>query len=151
MPVVKTNKENAMELAAHGEYSIEQKGNILFVDAHGPFNDVTAQLYAKEMYKVCSSFQGECWASLVTYYGNALYTPEAESTLIDLTKYRAQHGMIANASIILDNNCGDIQQMQLRRIYQSANMTFHVFCDINSAKKWLTEFMSNPNQIKKAQ
>jgi len=151
MPVVTTNKENAMELAAHGEYKIEQKGNILFVDAHGPFNDVTAQLYAKEMYKVCSSFQGECWASLVTYYGNALYTPEAESTLIDLTKYRAQHGMIANASIILDSNCGDIQQMQLRRIYQSANMTFHVFCDINSAKKWLTEFMSKPNQIKKAQ
>ena len=151
MPVVTTNKENAMELAAQGEYSIEQKGNILFVDAHGPFNDVTAQLYAKEMYKVCSSFQGECWASLVTYYGNALYTPEAESTLIDLTKYRAQHGMIANASIILDSNCGDIQQMQLRRIYQSANMTFHVFCDINSAKKWLTEFMSNPNHIKKAQ
>ena len=151
MPVVKTNKENAMELAAHGEYSIEKKGNILFVDAHGPFNDVTAQLYAKEMYKVCSSFQGECWASLVTYYGNALYNPEAERTLIDLTKYRAQHGMIANASIILDSNCGDIQQMQLRRIYQSANMTFHVFCDINSAKKWLTEFMSNPNHIKKAQ
>jgi hypothetical protein len=151
MPVVTTNKENAMELAAHGEYSIEQKGNILFVDAHGPFNDVTAQLYAKDMYKVCSSFKGECWASLVTYYGNALYTPEAESTLIALTKYRAQHGMIANASIILDSNCGDIQHMQLRRIYQSANMTFHVFCDINSAEKWLVEFMNTHSQTKKAQ
>ena len=140
-----------MELAAQGEYSIEQKGNILFVDAHGPFNDVMAQLYAKDMYEVCSTFKGEWWASLVTYYGNALYTPEAESTLIALTKYRAQHGMIANASIILDSNCGDIQQMQLRRIYQGANMTFHVFCDINSAEKWLVDFMSRQIQTKKAQ
>ena len=140
-----------MELAAHGQYTIEQKGNILFVDAHGPFNEVTAQQFAQEMYQICQQFKGECWASLVTYYGNALYTPEAEHALISLTKYRAQHGMIANASIILDSNCGDIQQMQLRRIYQSANMTFHVFSDVNSAEKWLVEFMNEANQNQQAQ
>jgi len=140
-----------MELAAHGEFTIEQKGNILFVDARGPFNDISAQLFAKEMYQTCKLFKGECWASLVTYYGNSIFTPEAESTLISLTKHRAKYGMIANASIILESNCGDIQQMQLRRIYQNANMTSHVFSDINSAEKWLVEYMKESTQTKKAQ
>jgi hypothetical protein len=140
-----------MDLAAHGEYTIEKKGNILFVDAHGPFNDITAQLFAQDMYQTCKFFNGECWASLATYHGNSIYTPEAESTLISITKYRAQFGMIANASIILDSNCSDLQQMQLRRIYQSANMTFHVFSDANSAEKWLVEFMNNSTETKKAQ
>ena len=49
MPVVKTNKENAMELAAHGTYSLKKTKNILYVDAHGPFNEVTTQQYAKEI------------------------------------------------------------------------------------------------------
>lgn len=130
-----------MALAAQGEYTIEKKGNILFIDAHGPFNDITAKLFAKEMYQTCKLFNGEYWASLVTYYGNSIYTPEAEETLIKLTKYREEYGMIANASVILDSNCGDLQQMQLRRIYQSAHLTFHVFSDVNSAEKWLVEFM----------
>jgi len=143
--------ELEMDLATHGEYTIEKKGNILFIDARGPFNDITAQLFSQEMYQTCKLFNGECWASLVTYYGNSIYTPEAESTLIALTKYRAKYGMIANASIILDSNCGDLQQMQLRRIYQTSNMTFHVFCDVNSAEKWLVEFMKDSVQTKKAQ
>jgi hypothetical protein len=140
-----------MDLAAHGEYTIEKKDNILFIDAHGPFNDITAQLFAQDMYKTCKLFHGEYWASLVTYYGNSIYTPEAESTLIELTKYRAKYGMIANASIILDSNCGDLQHMQLHRIYQTANMAFHVFSDVNSAEKWLVEFMKDSTQSKKAQ
>lgn len=145
------NKEVEMDLAAHGKYTIEKKGNILFIDARGPFNDITAQAFAKDMYQTCKLFNGEYWASLVTYYGNSIYTPEAESMLIALTKHRTKYGMIANASIILDSNCGDLQQMQLHRIYQAANMTFHVFSDINSAEKWLVEFMKDANKTQKAQ
>lgn len=140
-----------MDLAAHGEYTIEKKGNILFIDAHGPFNEITAQLFAQEMYQTCKLFNGERWASLVTYYGNSIYTPEAEKTLIALTKYRAKYGMVANASILLNSNCGDLQQMQLRKIYQSAKMTFHVFSDVNNAEKWLVEFMKEFTQTEKTQ
>ena len=140
-----------MELAAHGKYTIEQKGNILFIDAHGPFNEIIAKQFTEDMYQICQQFNGEYWASLATYYGNALFTPEAEHALVSLTKYRAQRGMIANASIILESNCADIQQMQLRRIYQNANMTFHVFSDVSCAEKWLIEFMNDTKKTQKAQ
>lgn len=130
-----------MQLAAHGKYTIKHHGNILVVDAHGPFNDVTAADYVQEMYDACDKFSGKTWGLLVTFYGNSVFTPEAESALVDVTKYRMERGMIANASVILESSSADIQQMQLRRIYQACNLTFHVFSDIHSARNWLEDFV----------
>ena len=132
-----------MKLAAHGSYKIEPQGNILVVDAHGPFNEITAAAYVKEMHQKCDEFSGKNWGLLVTFYGNSIFTPDAEQALIDITKYRMQRGMIANASVIMNSNSADIQQMQLRRVYQTCNLTFHVFSDVNSARNWLSEFIED--------
>ncbi|WP_286234527.1 hypothetical protein [Thalassotalea sediminis] len=130
-----------MNLAAHGDYHIEKEGNILVVDAHGPFNEITAHAYVEDMQKACEQYQGKPWGLLVTFYGNSIFTPEAEKALVDVTRYRMQRGMIANASVIVESNSADIQQMQLRRVYQACNLKFHVFADIVSAKNWLVEFV----------
>ena len=136
-----------MKLATHGSYKIEPHGNILVVDAHGPFNEVTAAAYVQEMYQACDQFADKTWGLLVTFYGNSIFTPEAEQALIDITKYRMKRGMIANASVIIESNSADIQQMQLRRIYQSCNLTFHVFSDIESARNWLSEFIESKSAV----
>ncbi|MCJ8318010.1 MAG: hypothetical protein MJK12_00145 [Colwellia sp.] len=132
-----------MNFSSHGSYSIETQGNILLVDARGPFNDVTLAQYQLDMKEVCQQMHGQSWASLVTYYGSSIFTPEAEKSLIEITKYRIKHGMVANASVILNSSHADLQQMQLRRVYQSAELTFHVFSDIDSAKDWLTEYLAD--------
>ena len=136
-----------MQLAAHGSYKIEHQGNILLVDAHGPFNDVTAQAYVKEMYQACDTFAGKNWGILVTFYGNSVFTPDAEQTLIEITRYRMKKGMIANASVILNSNSADIQQMQLRRIYQTCKLPFHVFSDIHCAKNWLCGYIEQHSKL----
>lgn len=140
------NRDHPMQLSAHGKYKIERQGNILVVDAHGPFNEVTAAAYVEEMYQACNLFAGKPWGLLVTFYGNSVFTPEAEKALIDVTKYRMKHGMIANASVILESSSADIQQMQLRRVYQACNLTFHVFADLNSAKNWLCDFVNEKSK-----
>lgn len=132
-----------MDLAAHGSYTIEQQDNILLVDARGPFNDVILAQYKIDMEKVCQKMAGQAWASLVTYYGNSVFTPDAEKSLIDITKYRVKHGMVANASVIINSHHADLQQMQLRRVYQASDIIFHVFSDVDSAKEWLSEFLTN--------
>ena len=132
-----------MNLSAHGSYSIEQQGNILLVDAKGPFNEVTLAQYHLDMKEVCQQMQGQPWASLVTYYGNSIFTPEAEACLIDVTKYRVKHGMLVNASVIINSNHADLQQMQLTRVYQSAGVLFHVFSDVERAKDWLVDFLDD--------
>lgn len=130
-----------MQLADHGKYTITPQGNILVVDAHGPFNEVTAAKYVQDMYDACEEFSGETWGLLVTFYGNSVFTPEAEQALVEVTRYRMKSGMIANASVILQSSSADLQQMQLRRIYQSCNLTSHVFSDIYSARNWLESFV----------
>lgn len=131
-----------MDFSSHGSYTIETQGNILFVDARGPFNEVTLTNYQLAMKEVCRLMNGHPWASLVTYHGNGIFTPEAEASLIEITKYRVKHGMVANASVIINCSHADLQQMQLRRVYQSASLPFHVFSDIDSAKVWLNEFLA---------
>jgi hypothetical protein len=131
-----------MQLAEHGTYTIKPQGNILVVDAHGPFNEATAADYVQDMYDACEKFSGETWGLLVTFYGNSVFTPEAEQALVEVTRYRMKRGMIGNASVILESSSADLQQMQLRRIYQSCNLTFHVFSDIYSARKWLDSFVA---------
>lgn len=135
-----------MKLASHGSYRIVKENNILVVDARGPFNEETANNYVNEMYQACEAFDGKPWGLLVTFYGTSVFSPDAEKALIDVTKYRMKHGMIANASVIIDSNSADIQQMQLRRVYQTCNLTFHVFSDIVSAKRWLVDFVNEKSQ-----
>jgi hypothetical protein len=136
-----------MKLAPHGEYKIEAHGNILVVDAHGPFTDEITKQYVQDMYTACEEFTGQVWGLLVTFYGSGIFTPDAEAALIEVTKFRVKHGMIANASVILNSSSGDLQQMQLRRIYQTCNLTFHVFSNIDAAKSWLSEFITEKSVV----
>lgn len=130
-----------MTLAAQGHYKIEAQGNILLVDAHGPFCDETTELYLQDMYQACETYSGQPWGLLATFYGKSVFTPDAEDALVKITKFRVERGMIANASIIIDSRTADIQQMQLRRVYQQCGITFHVFSDIDSAREWLEGFI----------
>ena len=132
-----------MKMTTHGSYSIEKKGDILIIKAKGPFhdNDVIEQ-YTQDMIKATQLFEDKAWASLVIYDGSGIFSPEAEKELVQITQYRVKHGMIANASVIQNCPQADLQQMQLRRIYQSVNLTFHVFSDPYSATEWLDEFLA---------
>lgn len=143
-----------MELAEHGTYTIKIEDNILLVDAQGPFNEVILARYQRDMKAVCQQLNGQLWASLVTYYGGGVFTPEAEEGIIEITKYRIKHGMVANASVIINSNHADLQQMQLHRIYQAADITFHVFSEVDQAKSWLKDYIekqqSQNNSMRKS-
>ncbi|QBG35742.1 hypothetical protein [Litorilituus sediminis] len=130
-----------MQYSAHGRYAIEQQNNILLVDAQGPFNDITAAQYHKDIEEITEQMTGEPWGSLITFRGNSVFTPDAEEQLKETTHYRIQKGMIAIAVVILNSAYADMQQMQLQRIYQDCNISFHVFSDVASAKQWLDGYI----------
>lgn len=130
-----------MQYSAHGRYAIEQQNNILLVDAQGPFNDITAAQYHKDIEEITEKMTGEPWGSLITFRGNSIFTPDAEEQLKETTRYRIQKGMIAIAVVILNSAYADMQQMQLQRIYQDCNINFHVFSDAESAKLWLDGYI----------
>lgn len=138
-----------MKFSKHGSYTIEKKGNILCIETKGHFHDnAVIEQYSQDMREASKLFNEQPWASLVIYNGSGIFTPEAEKELMKITEYRMAHGMIANASVIRNCPQADLQQMQLRRIYQSADLTFHVFSDTYSATEWLDEFLSTNSQHK---
>jgi len=137
-----------MQPLKHDHYTIEQSGNVLIVDAKGPFNKETAKEYHDDITRLVETMSGEPWGSLITFRGNTVFTPDAELQLTETTRYRQKRGMVAIAAVILNSAYADIQQMQLQRIYRDCGITFHVFSDTESAKDWLYPFIQEPKSTK---
>ena len=65
-----------MELAAHGTYNFKRAKNVLYVDAHGPFNEITTQRYAKDINEYSYKFQNE---NLKSFHERKNLTNSAQS------------------------------------------------------------------------
>ncbi len=130
-----------MQVATKGSYHIDIQENIIEVDAHGPFDSDIIEQYNNEIKSAIGNFNKLPWGSLVIYHGNVLFSSDTEQTLSEVIKYRIKHGMIANASVILDSHNTDLQQMQLHRVYQESKLPFHVFSNIDHAKDWLVDYV----------
>ena len=127
-------------------YKMVKKGNILLVEVQRLTGEQTIEQYHQDMVDLTLEMKHQPWASLVVYRGNGVFTPEIESHIVDITKFRAKNNMVANATVLLENAHADIQQMQLRRIYSSCSMPFFVFSDVDSAETWLTDFLKQQPQ-----
>lgn len=131
-----------MQYSAHGRYTIEQQNNILLIDAQGPFNEATTEQYYQDIKLVTKKMSGNPWASLVSFQGHSVFTPEAEQKLIETTQYRVDNGMVAIAAVIINSAYADILQMQLQRIYQNSNIQFNFFSNADHAQNWLDSFIN---------
>lgn len=135
-------ESSRMQNSTHGSYHIEQQNNILVIDAQGPFDDVVSEQYQKDIKKITKKMCKNPWASLISFKGNAVFTPDAEQGLIETTQYRVDNGMVAVAAVILDSAYADTLQMQLQRIYQSSSVQFNFFSDTKNAQRWLESFIN---------
>lgn len=131
-----------MQYSTHGSYRIEQQNNILMIDAQGPFDDVISEQYHKDIKIITQKMRNNPWASLVSFTGNAVITPDAELNLIETTQYRVDNGMVAIAAVILDSAYADTLQMQLQRIYLNCSVQFNFFSDTKNAQRWLESFIN---------
>ncbi|PCI62350.1 MAG: hypothetical protein COB35_03920 [Gammaproteobacteria bacterium] len=130
-----------MELHAHGSYHLNFENNILHIEAQGPFNETVLEKFHHDTHEIIKKHRAKKWASLVTYRGNGIFTPDAENALLKLMKHRARNGMIANASVLKESVHPDLQQTQLTRVYQAAKIHSHFFSEEKSAKNWLTQYL----------
>ena len=113
-------KVNAlMQYSKHESYRLEQQNNILLIDINeqGTFNDVVSEQYHKDIKVITQTMRDNPWASLITFKGKGVFTPDTEQSLIETTHYRVENGMIAIAVVIINSAYADILQLQLQRIY----------------------------------
>jgi hypothetical protein len=133
-----------MKYSAQGSYRIEQQNNILLIDIdeQGSFNDAVSEQYHEDIKLITQKMRDNPWASLITFKGIGVFTPDAEQNLIETTHYRVENGMVAIAAVIIDSTYADILQLQLQRIYQSSSIQFNFFSNTKYAKNWLDSFIN---------
>jgi hypothetical protein len=130
-----------MPYPADGSYTIKQRNNVLLINAQGPFNEKISEQFHQDIKTITESMSHSPWASLVSFHGNSLFTPDIEQRLIKTTLYRIDKGMVAIAAVIINSSHADILQMQLQRIYQHCCIPCNFFSDIKHAQNWLDSFI----------
>ncbi|QOL26707.1 hypothetical protein LP316_05250 [Thalassotalea sp. LPB0316] len=122
-------------------YKITAQGNILFVDASGPFDFETMLEYKSETLDAVEKIKDKPWGCIACFHGGGVFSPEAEEELIALTKERMKKNMAALATVLQDSQQADIQQMQLSRVYERCNTKYHIFSDVKAAEQWLANYL----------
>ena len=65
-----------MVTAQQGNYKATQENNMLLIDIKGPFSESVIRKYKSEMIDLCDNFKQNHWGSVITYYGNSVFSPE---------------------------------------------------------------------------
>lgn len=125
-------------MRAHGVFTVEKQGGILFVDGRGPWNEEAAHAYKQELVDAANSMGESPWAILVVMHGLCLLTPETEAEFIKLTRHRMSLGMTSTALVLSDTQGRKMTENQFSRIYAEAGLSdFAFFETAEEAYSWL--------------
>lgn len=126
-------------LIKHGSYVLEISGNILLVEATGPWDDIAIREYTQDNKAVVKQMAGNEWGCLAVFTGNAIMPPDAEQDLIATTAWRVKHGLAAVALVVTETFIPALVKSQFTRIYTSAKVKFAFFNSKQSALEWLLQ------------
>lgn len=135
-------------LLSHGSHEMCLSGNLLSVEAYGPWNREAAEEYCEKVRELTSNLikERKDWAVYIAIHGTGIYTPDSIQLLKDLHLWRLENGMKHIAIICSDNDsCGtDILKKQLNPVYSldDDDDDDHVekyFKDRSVATKWLRQ------------
>ncbi|MBN2617502.1 MAG: hypothetical protein JXR64_04225, partial [Spirochaetales bacterium] len=105
----------------HGNYIVEANGNILYVEAYGPWNLESAVDF-EQMVKseVTNKLSKSYWAMVALIHGQGLYTPDAMPVINALHLWRIENGL-RHIAIVLSKDPASgstITEHQFNTIYK---------------------------------
>lgn len=135
-----TDQVKVSRFSAHGLIEIVMDGDFLYYSATGPFNEELFDRFAIAQ----SSYLKELnhptpWASIATFIGCAMFTPEAIQRYADVMRAPKPAGLTPVATAFVmgpDIEGAKIMAPHFRRIYQAIGRPFEVFQNLEEAQKW---------------
>lgn len=125
-----------MYFSEHGIFEVKVEGQLLLVDATGPFNEELILQYEKALETCIKTLEVSEWKQIITLHDFSLFTPEAEKKLTQTLINRKSRGLIACAVVFINVEAEYLIKAQMSRCYNHAGIK-HVFTSsINEAKKW---------------
>ncbi|MCK7594006.1 hypothetical protein [Pseudomarimonas salicorniae] len=141
------------QFSAHGLYDIRVRGQLLHIDATGPWNEQAAQFFCEHTRPavMAAQFDGEPWAMLVDLHGEALYTPGSLPALIELHRWRVAMGLRLIAIVHApDAVAQGVTRSQFDQVYAAGpdSCVARYFNDRDAALDWLESAGFDPSQLR---
>lgn len=130
-----------MEFTPHGSFRLHRDGQLIVVEAAGPWNLELIQRYAAEVLPVVHEIARDGpWAAVVLVKDSVLFTNEAAEALREAGFRTAKGaGRVAVAYVIPPEVEGaSLAPTFIRRIYEGLT-PWAIFTDLPPAMAWLAE------------
>ncbi len=121
----------------HGSYVLQVSGNILVIDAEGPWDEVAVNQYKRDIQLCVDRLKGDDWAFLGYLHGASVLPPQAEADLTASAQSRVKQGMKVSALIIKESSVPSLTKDQFERIYAKAKVECAFFEEEAKAMEWL--------------
>lgn len=135
-----TDQVKTTRFSAHGLIEIVMDGDFLCYSATGPFNEELFDRFAIAQSNYLKALNHPTpWASIATFVGCALFTPEAIQRYAAVMQTPKPPGLtpVATAFVIApDIEGGKIMAPHFRRIYAAINRPFTVVETMEEATAW---------------
>ena len=83
-----------MKFEEHGVYEMKVEGDLLLVDATGPFNEELINSYRYALESCIHFLEIKQWNQIITLHEMSLFTPEAEEALTQSLIDRKSRGLV---------------------------------------------------------
>lgn len=124
-------------LQEHGAFDLRvMGGNIIYVDAEGPFNVEAFAHYHKRLEKKVATLSVSKWRHVAVLRGLCAFTPEVMEVLVEHMKWRSSVGCKSDAVAWIDAEGVMITEAQLRRVYDDNGVEYAFFKNIDEAINW---------------
>ena len=128
-----------MEFKAHGQFGLHRDGQVIVVEATGPWNLELIQQYAHDVLPVIRdiSFDGP-WGSVVVVRNSVMFTVDAAAALREAGFRNAKSsGRVAVAYVIPpDVEGAPFAPSMIRNIYEGLN-PWAIFAEVQDAMAWM--------------
>ena len=128
-----------MLFTEHGIFEVKVEHNCLHVDATGPFNEELAKHYQSAIEVCIQELESGDWHQIIILRKLSLFTPQAETVLIDTLVDRKKRGLDKCAVVFIDIDGKSVVTQQLDKIYRTAGVEHQFFDSLSQAKAWLKD------------
>lgn len=126
-----------MHFAEHGIFEVKIESSNLFVNATGPFNKELTKSYSLAIESCIQKLEDNKWNQIIVLHHLSLFTPEAETFLIETLMNRKKRGLVKSAVVLVNIEGKSLITQQMSNIYQTADVEYRFFESIDSAQNWV--------------
>ncbi|EPJ45114.1 MAG: hypothetical protein OFPII_30340 [Osedax symbiont Rs1] len=120
----------------HGEYQLQQEGDILIIHSKGPFNTKLVDQFSTEMETIIKNLPA-AWGQVVFLAEDSMLPPDAEKSLQKACSRRREQGLTASAIIFVSAATTFTMRAQVCRIYDHVGIHYQFFDDSAAAQAWV--------------